>query len=317
MIRRRSPDIVVSDVMMPHLDGFGLVSELRRNGATASLPVILLSARAGEESSIEGLDAGADDYLAKPFSARELLARVRTHVELARARRAWAHELERANRELEAFSHSVTHDLRAPLLAISGFSVLLEQDAAAILDDRSRHHLSRIRGSVERMSELIESLLRLARISRVSLERRSVDLTQLARSVASDLASRAPGRAVEVTVEDGLTARADPGLLRVLLDNLVGNAWKFTGKTREPRIEVGRSPEGVFFVRDNGAGFDMALADRIFGAFQRLHSEADFEGTGIGLATVQRIVNRHGGRIRAEGRPGEGATFHFTLEPEV
>jgi signal transduction histidine kinase len=315
-VRSASPDIVLSDVMMPRLDGFGLARELRSAPATASLPIILLSARAGEEAAIEGLSTGVDDYLAKPFSARELLARVRTHVDLARARRAWTEELERTNRELDAFSYSVSHDLRAPLRAIDGFSKMLEEDSGDRLSELGRHHLARVRGAVGRMSELIEDLLGLARLSRMELVREQVDVTALARRVASELAARPQSKAIDIRIEEGLTAHADRRLVTVALENLIGNAWKFTSKRDAPRIEVGRSsdPKPVFFVRDNGAGFDMAYAQRLFTPFQRLHTEAEFEGTGIGLATVQKIVNRHGGRIRAESEPGKGATFYFTLE---
>jgi light-regulated signal transduction histidine kinase (bacteriophytochrome) len=239
-------------------------------------------------------------------------------VDLARARRAWGEELERTNRELDAFSYSVSHDLRAPLRAIDGFSSALDKEFGEGLHEHGRHYLGRIRAGVARMSDLIEDLLGLARISRAPLARQPVDLSGIARSVAAELASRPPGRVVEVRIEEGLSADADPRLATVALENLIGNAWKFTGKRDEPRIEVGRAPAAgrAFFVRDNGAGFDMAHADRLFGPFQRLHSEAEFEGTGIGLATVQRIVRRHGGRIWAEGEPGKGATFHFTLEPD-
>jgi signal transduction histidine kinase len=318
LVRAQPPDIVLSDVMMPKLDGFGLVRALRGNPATASLPIILLSARAGEEAAVEGLSAGVDDYLAKPFTARELLARIRTHVDLARARRAWMEELERTNRELDAFSYSVSHDLRAPLRAIDGFSKMLEGDPDSRLSERGRSHLGRIRSGAKRMSELIEDLLRLARLTRTALTRERVDLSAVARRIVSELAARPASRAVDVTIEEGLTARADPRLATVVLENLIGNAWKFTSKQDRPRIEVGRAPapDGPFFVRDNGAGFDMACAQRLFGPFQRLHTEAEFEGTGIGLATVQRIVNHHGGRIWAEAQTGKGATFHFTLEPQ-
>jgi light-regulated signal transduction histidine kinase (bacteriophytochrome) len=315
-VRTQRPDIVLSDVMMPRLDGFGLVRELRSDPATASLPIILLSARAGEESAIEGLSAGVDDYLAKPFSARELLARVRTHVELARTRRSWIEELERANRELDAFSYSVSHDLRAPLRSIDGFSRLLEEACADRLDEPGRQHLARIRWAVHRMRELIEALLGLARISRTELAREHVDVSELARRIVSDLAASPGSRSVEVQIEEGLTAHADRRLVAVVLENVIGNAWKFTSKRDQPRIEVGRaSSERALFVRDNGAGFDMAFAQHLFAPFQRLHTEGEFEGTGVGLATVQRIVNRHGGRMWAEAKTGEGATFYFTLEP--
>jgi signal transduction histidine kinase len=312
----RPPDIVVSDVMMPRLDGFGLVRELRARPATASLPIILLSARAGEESAIEGLDVGADDYLAKPFSAKELLARVKTHLDLARTRRAWTAELERANRELDAFSYSVSHDLQAPLRAIDAFGAMLEEEAGA-LGERGRSHLSRIRAAARRMGELIDDLLALARISRSDLTRQAIDLSGLGRQVAAELAARPPGRDVDVAIEDGLAVHADARLIRVVLENLIGNAWKFTARQDQPRIEVGRGPGRAFVVRDNGAGFDMRYAGRLFGPFQRLHSSDEFEGTGIGLATVQRIVNRHGGRVWAEGEPGRGAAFYFTLEPDA
>jgi signal transduction histidine kinase len=316
-IRERAPDVVLSDVMMPRLDGIGLVRELRSDPATSSLPVILLSARAGEEATIEGLDSGVDDYLAKPFSAGELLARVRTHLALARARRAWAEELERTNRELDAFSYSVSHDLRAPLRAIDGFSRMLEEDSGRALNDEGREHLARIRRAVDRMGALIDDLLGLARLSRSPLKRQQVDVSLIARQVAAELASRQAG-AVDLAIEDGLTAHADARLVTVLLENLIGNAWKFSGKQDRPRIEVGRAvaPRRAFFVRDNGAGFNMAYAHRLFAPFQRLHSAAEFEGTGIGLATVQRIVARHGGLIWAEGEPGKGAAFSFTLEPD-
>jgi len=303
-------------VMMPRLDGFGLVRALRADASTASLPVILLSARAGEESAIGGLDAGSDDYLVKPFSARELLARVRTHVELARARRAWIAELERTNRELDAFSYSVSHDLRAPLRAIDGFSEALGEHCAASLDEEGRRYLANVRTATRRMAELIEDLLGLARISRRELARQSIDVSAIAEHVAADLAGRHAGRSVQVIVEKGLTAIADAGLVTIVLENLIGNAWKFSGRKDDPRIEVGRlnGETRAFYIRDNGAGFDMAYADKLFGAFQRLHRDTDFEGTGIGLATVQRIVSRHGGRVWAESEVGKGATFYFTLE---
>ena len=316
-IRGRRPDLVVSDVMMPRLDGVGLVRALRAEPATVSLPVILLSARAGEEASIEGIDSGADDYLAKPFSARELLARVAKHLELSRLRRAWVAELERANRELDAFSYSVSHDLRAPLRAIDGFARVLVEHNAAGLDDRARHYLDRIVGGVARMAELIDALLELARISLAPLTKSDVDLSAMAAAVAADLHAAQPERAVNIAIEPRLTGRGDRRLVSVVLANLIGNAWKFTARTPGARIQIARHPEepDAFVVRDNGAGFDRAGTERLFGAFQRFHSSAEFEGTGIGLATVQRVVTRHGGRIWAEAAPNRGAAFFFTLPP--
>jgi len=314
------PDLVLSDVMMPRLDGFGLLHELRRHPLTCHVPVVLLSARAGEDAVVQGIETGADDYLVKPFSARELLARVQTHLELARLRRAWSSELERANQELEAFSYSVSHDLRAPLRAIDGFSNALLNEYASHLDPQARHYLHRVRAGTQRMAQLIDDLLNLSRITRASLRRQPLDLTDLARKILLELEAQAPERKMEIHVADGLAAHADPRLVRAMLENLLGNAWKFTSKRPFGRIEVGkdeRDTETVFFIRDNGAGFDMEYAKRLFVAFQRLHTEAEFEGTGIGLATVYRIVARHDGRIWAESVLGQGATFFFTLGGEV
>jgi signal transduction histidine kinase len=314
-VRERMPDIVVSDVMMPKLDGFGLVRALRAERATASLPVILLSARAGEESAIDGLDAGSDDYLVKPFSARELVARVRTHVELARARRAFILELERTNRELDAFSYSVSHDLRAPLRAIDGFSHALVTDYGSVLDERGKDCLQRVRRNVARMTELIDTLLELARIARAPLHSEVVDLSLLAAEIAGELQRERPTLKVRCDITSGLAARGDRRLLRVVLVNLLNNAFKFSSRREQPRVEVGQLPgsEPTFFVRDNGAGFDMSRAGHLFAPFQRLHDAREYEGTGVGLATVQRAIARHHGRIWAEAAPERGATFFFTL----
>jgi signal transduction histidine kinase len=315
-IRENPPDLVLTDVMMPQLDGFGLLHALRQEPKTRTLPVLLLSARAGEESALEGLEAGADDYLVKPFSARELLARVRTHLELAKLRREWANELERANRELAAFSYSVSHDLRAPLRAIDGFSRALLDEYHDKLDPRGRHYLERVRVGSQRMASLIDDLLKLSRISRSELRREALRLDPIAREILTELQKREPERRVAVDIADGLDAYGDPRLVTIALENLLGNAWKFTAKRENAVIAVGQEKVGGetrFYVRDNGAGFDMAHAGKLFEPFHRLHKASDFEGTGIGLATVSRIVSRHGGRIWADARSGEGATFYFNL----
>jgi light-regulated signal transduction histidine kinase (bacteriophytochrome) len=223
-----------------------------------------------------------------------------------------------SNTEFEAFSYSVSHDLRAPLRAIAGFSRALEEDYGANLDETARDYLRRIQSGSKRMGDLIDDLLNLARISRSDLRLRPVDLSKLARKIGAEAAAQS-GRAIDFVVTPGLSARADPDLLRVALTNLIDNAWKYTRQTAAPRVEFTRLPvpdaDGatVFLVRDNGAGFDMRYASKLFGAFQRLHHVDDFEGTGIGLATVRRILHRHGGRIWAEAAPGEGARFYFTL----
>ena len=225
-------------------------------------------------------------------------------------------ELAAANRELEAFAYSVSHDLRAPLRSIDGFSRIMLEDYAAKLDDEGRDSLQRIRAAAQRMAHLIDDLLGLSRVSRAELHRERVDLSVLAREVAVELQRSEPGRAVELVMSEGVVAYGDPALLRVVLENLLGNAWKFTGRCAHPRVEFGTvqvDGQTNYFVRDNGAGFDPAYAGKLFGAFQRLHSSKDFPGTGIGLATVQRIIHRHGGRVWAEGEVNKGATFHFNL----
>ena len=244
--------------------------------------------------------------------AREITDRIRAENELRRSKEA----AEMANNELEAFSYSVAHDLRAPLRAINGFSSVLAADHADKLDGEAMDHLSRITSGAERMAGLIDALLALSRLTRTEIRREQVDLTQMARKVMDQLQSNEAARNAEVVVTEGLMAEGDPHLLRALLENLLGNAWKFTSKRTRARVEFGREDldgEPVYFVRDNGAGFNMAYANKLFAPFRRLHSGAEFDGTGIGLATVQRIVRRHGGRVWAEGVESQGATFRFTL----
>jgi signal transduction histidine kinase len=226
-------------------------------------------------------------------------------------------QLNAFNRELEAFSYSVSHDLRAPLRSIDGFSKILLEDYADELDEEGNDYLKRVRAASQRMGQLIDDLLDLSRMTRSEMRREGVDLSDLAKSIAEELKRSEPERRVEFLIEGGLLVEGDKSLLRVVLENLLRNAWKFTGKQTHARIEFGASEqedERAYFVRDNGAGFDMAYADKLFGAFQRLHGGSEFEGTGIGLATVQRIIHRHGGRVWAEGRVGYGATFYFTLQ---
>ncbi|MGH2377426.1 MAG: sensor histidine kinase [Candidatus Limnocylindria bacterium] len=226
-------------------------------------------------------------------------------------------DLEEANRELESFSYSVAHDLRAPLRAMDGFSQALLRDHGGQLDETGSRHLRFVSESAQEMGRLIDDLLRLSRVSRTEVRRERFDLSAAARAVAEDLQRSSPDRRVEVAIQEGLVANGDPRLLAIALGDLIGNAWKFTRTRAYPRIEVGAfDTEGrqTFFVRDNGVGFDMAYAGKLFGVFERLHPADEFEGTGIGLATVQRIVRRHGGRAWAEGEPDWGATFYFTLE---
>ena len=227
-------------------------------------------------------------------------------------------ELEAANQELKAFSYSVSHDLRAPLRAIDGFSRALLEDYAELIDATGKNYLQRVRSSAQHMGTLIDDMLKLARVTQAPLQPETVDLGSMAEAVVAQLRRQDPSRDVRVDIAPGMQAVGDPGLLQAMLENLLGNAWKYTGRTAAAQIVFDarqQNGETVFRVRDNGAGFDMQYADKLFGAFQRLHRRDDFEGTGVGLATVRRIVHRHGGRIWAEAEPDRGARFYFTLEP--
>jgi signal transduction histidine kinase/PAS domain-containing protein len=329
---RAPPDLVLSDVMMPRMDGVALLRALRADPRTRTLPVILLSARAGEQAVSSGLQTGADDYVLKPFSARELVSRVGTHLELARVRQAAvdaatelaearaAHvaELERKNNELAGFSDAISHELRGPLRSIDGFSEILIEDHGESLGPKGLAHLQRVRAAGRRMAELIDDLLRLSRIERAELRRASLDLSGIALRVGEALQRAHPDRAVQLVVEQALVVEADAGLMTILLENLLENAWKFTAHTELPRVELGAIDAGgqrTFFVKDNGVGFNPIYISQLFTPFHRLHSDTDFPGTGIGLATVRRIVERHGGTAWAEGKVHGGAAVYWTLSP--
>ncbi len=274
------------------------------------------------------------EVIVSPMRSEEEVVQVVVHVLDAEERRRAADALKRANEmldrrveartrelaaandELESFSYTVSHDLRAPLRAIDGFAAALAGEHADRLDPDGLEYLARIRAAASKTSQLVDDLLALSRVTRSAMGRRPVDLSALAGDVIEDLRETAPSRAVDVRIAPGLVAEGDTLLLRLVLENLLGNAWKFTAKKARARIEVGEAetPRGrAFFVRDDGAGFDPALAARVFAPFQRLHAEGEFEGTGIGLATVRRIVQRHGGEVWADGAPDRGATFWFTL----
>jgi light-regulated signal transduction histidine kinase (bacteriophytochrome) len=225
-------------------------------------------------------------------------------------------QLENSNKELESFSYSVSHDLRTPLRSIDGFSQALLEDNTGKLSADSEDNLRRVRAASQKMGHLIDDLLNLARVTRGEFAREKVDLSSIAGAIIKELRGSAPERTVDVVIADGLSADADPRLIHIVLVNLFANAWKFTGKCNHARIKFGCSMnqgDKEYYIHDNGAGFDMEHAARLFGAFQRLHGIAEFPGTGIGLATVQRIVQRHGGRIWADAKVDAGATFHFTL----
>jgi signal transduction histidine kinase len=339
-------DCILLDLLMPGIGGQETCRQVKAVPVLRDIPIIMLTALEDRQAMIEGLGAGADDYIAKSSDFEVLHARVLAQLrrkqiedenrlireqllrreleaaealaarELAETRAALVEELERKNQELEAFSYSVSHDLRAPLRSIDGFSQALLQEYAEILDPTALGYLHRVRASAQRMGELIDDLLQLSRVGRAPAERRWVDLSALARTVMTALRRTVPDREVQFAIADGLVVEGDPGLLQVVLENLLGNAWKFTSAATRPTIELGAETKDdavVYFVRDNGAGFDMTYAHKLFAPFQRLHSEAEFPGTGIGLATVQRIVARHGGRVWAEGEVDKGAAFFWTL----
>jgi DNA-binding response OmpR family regulator len=341
-------DCILLDLMMPGLSGQETCRRIKASAAWRDIPLIMHTAIEEQDAMIAGMNAGADDYIAKSSDLEVLFARVRAQLrrkqfedenrnireqllqkerevvvahsarELAETRAVFVEQLERKNSELEAFSYSVSHDLRAPLRSIDGFSQLLLDDHAGELNAKGQDYLLLVRAAAQRMGELIDDLLLLSRVGRADLLRDRVDLSGIARVAAEELKRKDPCRQVTICIEDQLPVEADGGLMRVLLDNLLGNAWKFTAKVLEVRIEVGAEQQDggtVFFVRDNGAGFDMSHAKRLFSPFQRLHTESEFPGTGIGLATVHRIIDRHGGRIWAASAVDQGATFYFTIPP--
>jgi signal transduction histidine kinase len=268
-------------------------------------------ARFGEGDFARPVAIAGNDELAALARAAERMAQ--QIEELQAGMRTQQKALEESNRELESFSYTVSHDLRAPLRAIDGFSMALLEDCGDALNAEGKSHLQRVRANATRMGELIDDLLALSRITRNEVRREPVDLSELAMRAIRGLQEADPSRGVEWVVAPHLRADADRRLVAVVLENLLGNAFKFTGRRPDARIEFGADESGAFYVRDNGAGFDMAHAKKLFGAFQRLHGQSEYEGTGIGLATVHRVVQKHGGRIWADARIGEGATFFFTL----
>src|SRR3954453_7107560 len=350
--------VIILDVMMPEMDGFETAALIRQRERSRLTPIIFLTALGrSDEHMRRGYDLGAVDYMTKPFLPEILRSKVSVFVELHRKsvllaqqssllerrnselqhaiQRSWRaeeeikalnrhlerqlDELNQVNRELEAFSYSVSHDLRGPLSRIAGFSKALLDFHGGQLDEEGRIFLHRIDNSARRMCDLVEDLLNFSRLTRVEIQFQEVNLTATMESLAADLKARDPDRVVEFDITPGVTVWCDPILMRAAMGNLLENSWKFTRKHATAKIEFGdlAGPDGsAYYVRDDGAGFDMADAARLFSPFQRLHKASEFEGTGIGLATVERIIRRHGGRIWAEGEIEHGATFYFTLPRE-
>jgi two-component system, sensor histidine kinase and response regulator len=323
--------VLLLDVRMPMMDGFETAQLIRQRPRSELTPIIFVTALDQAETDMgRGYDLGAVDFVFAPVVPAILRAKVAVFVELYRAQqelRRYRSQLEMlveerttaltaVNRELEAFSYSVSNDLRAPLLAFDGLSQALLEDYGGELDKKAKDYLLRMRRASARMTSVFDGLQSLFRLTSGEIHRERLDVSKLANEIVDEVRSENPDRKVKVQVADGMTASGDKRLLRILLSNLINNAWKFTGLEAAPKIEIGTEivdGESRLFVRDNGVGFDMIYAHRLFGAFQRLHSQSDFPGAGIGLATARRIVNRHGGRIWAEGAVGEGATFYFVI----
>jgi signal transduction histidine kinase len=308
------PDLILSDLMMPRLNGLQLLEALRKDAKMDKIPVIILTAKADEELSVKLLSEGAQDYLAKPFSQAELKVRVKNLVGLKRATEALADKnaaLINANEELEAFSYTVSHDLRNPLSAILGYGTLLSERSDLTLEEKD--YLQEILKAVKNMNELVVDLLNFSHSTSGELKCQAVNLSELVKEIASDLKKQDPSRVVRFKIKDKVTAACDAHLIKIVLQNLLNNAWKFNSKNKEAHIEFGVLEEGgpVYYIRDNGVGFPAEKADKLFLPFSRLHTSKDFMGTGIGLATVKRIIIRHQGKVWAESQVGEGATFYL------
>ncbi|TMC81220.1 MAG: response regulator [Chloroflexi bacterium] len=323
--------VVLLDVRMPIMDGFETAQLIRQRPRSELTPLIFVTALDQAETDMgRGYVLGAVDFVFAPVVPAIMRAKVTVFVELYRAQqelRRYRTQLETLveertialtaiNRELEAFSYSVSHDLRAPLVSFDGLSQALLEKYGQQLDDEAKDYLKRMRDASERMTSVFDGLQMLFRLTSGEMRREEVDISALAANIMDEMRNAYPDSKVEVDIAPGITASGDRRLVRILLTNLINNAWKFSSLRGAPRIAIGREMvdgEARIFVKDNGAGFDMIDSHRLFGAFQRLHSQSEFPGAGIGLATGRRIVNRHGGRIWAEGAVGEGATFYFVL----
>ena len=358
--------VILMDVQMPEMDGFETATIIRSRKRSRRTPIIFLTAIDKNQSRVvTGYELGAVDYLFKPVVAEILQSKIAVFVDLFRKteeikrqasqlaaanqqlaaeiiQRRQAEEqinrlnqdleqraiaLEATNQELRAFNYAASHDLRTHLNHIAGFSKALLEDYEDKLDAEGKYYLEAVHNATHRMMQLMSDLLRLSQMTYWELQFESVDLSALAQEIVTEFKQAAPQRQVEIVLMPEILAQGDRGLLKIALENLLSNSWKYTSKKTNARIELGllnsqvaipklppRLPNSiVYFIRDNGAGFDMSHADKLFNPFQRLHRETEFEGTGIGLATVQRIIRRHGGQIWAEGTPEQGATFYFTL----
>jgi two-component system, sensor histidine kinase and response regulator len=323
--------VVLLDVRMPIMDGFETAQLIRQRPRSELTPIIFVTALDQAETDMgRGYNLGAVDFVFAPVVPAIMRAKVSVFVELYRAQqelRRYRTQLETLveertialtaiNRELEAFSYSVSHDLRGPLTAFDAMSKTLLDEYSGKLDARAARHLRKMREASERIESVFDGLQMLFRLTSGEIHRREVDASTMAQQILDELRTESPERKVIADIAPGVTVSGDPRLVRILLSNLLNNAWKFTSTKPETKIAFGQEMvdgEARVFVRDNGVGFDMIDSHRLFGAFQRLHSQSEFAGAGIGLATARRIINRHGGRIWGEGAAGEGATFYFVL----
>jgi signal transduction histidine kinase len=326
-LRARRFDVLLTDLRMPEIDGVGLLSAAL--ALDPELVVIVMTGHGTIDTAVGAMQAGALDYILKPFKLSAILPVLDRALAVGRLRRDNAAllvrvrertaELEAANKELDAFSYSVSHDLRSPLRHIQGYAEMLARSLEGKLEGKQPHYMSVILDSTRRMGALIDNLLEFARLGRAELRIESVDMERLARDCIGRLGPETEGREVEWKVGKLPRAQGDPSLLAQVMMNLLSNALKYTRTRAQARIEIDGGPDGegmaAFRVKDNGVGFDMQYAGRLFGVFQRMHRESEFEGTGIGLANVRSIVHRHGGKVRAEAEPDRGAVFHFTLRP--
>jgi signal transduction histidine kinase len=367
-LRNDPPVLIISDIVMPGKDGYALCTEVKADPGLREIPVILLTSLRDPLDIIKGLQAGADNFITKPYEEDYLLSRIQYLLANKDMRKAGGGEmvmqimfrgnkyfinsdkkqildlllsvyeaavqrndqlittqqelqasnenLTSAYQELEAFSYTVSHDLRSPLNVVAGYTQLLTEEYGHLMDDEGRDYLQKILNSAFSMAKLIDDLLKFSRSGRSPINKQPVDLSEMASSIVRDIRERTSGFRAQIIVQPGLSADADPDLTHVVLDNLIGNAVKYSSKKERPEIVIGKTDEGrdsAFFIRDNGAGFDMAKADKMFNPFQRFHTSHEFQGTGVGLATVKRIIERHGGSIWAESEVGEGTTFWFTF----
>lgn len=340
-LREEHFDLAITDLTMPEMDGIAFLKAARE--IDPQLIGIVTTGHGSIDTAVAAMKAGAFDYVLKPFTLRTMLPALERalsvrhllnenfqlrqteemirnlNASLERAVEDRTQQLTDANKELEAFAHSISHDLRGPLRAVNNFTHLLEEECREQMNERARGYLHRVLSSAARMEQLIEDLMRLSRVNGADLRRTTINVSRMVAAIIADLQSRDPERHVETAIGEDLFAQADPQLLRIALENLIGNAWKFTRNAPAPRIEFGLSDpkKSVFYVRDNGAGFNPEYAKDLFVPFKRLHTADEFPGSGIGLSIVQRVIRRHGGCIEAESSEGHGATFYFRIPKPV